>query len=148
MPITPKKSGGCLNRIGLHNGNHSCRQCNKGDETAHHILWNVEALDHRRSSIYGQRTCKGWYKEPDIRKSVMNISGDYEDTDSSQKKGKTDFIIIETKLLSSYNVSDVDILWNLNISILLKCIHVALNKYRHNQYKIELIWWRLVIWLF
>ncbi|CAG9819561.1 unnamed protein product [Phaedon cochleariae] len=43
-----------LARMGLYNGDPSCRLCDKEPETVAHILCRCEALDRRRQKIFGQ----------------------------------------------------------------------------------------------
>lgn len=45
---------GHLQKIGTYNEDPRCRLCNKGIETAYHIICECEAMDRKRQTVYGQ----------------------------------------------------------------------------------------------
>ena len=45
---------GHLHKMGLYQGELTCRQCSKETETARHIITEYEALDRKRQGIFGK----------------------------------------------------------------------------------------------
>jgi hypothetical protein len=43
----------CLHRLGIYKEEPVCRKCDMGEETAHHILFECEALGRIRYSVFG-----------------------------------------------------------------------------------------------